>query len=429
MKQNPTRTCAVLVDLPDIVVLRADRDGPMLQVHVETGATSAGCPDCGVVAQVKERVVVKYCDLPVYGVASTLFWHKRRWRCSDSDCSKKTWTEEDRRIAAPRMAITDRAGRWATRAVGEAGRSVNDVAGTLGCDWHTVNDAVLAYGTALIEHPERFGTVTALGLDETGFVRLAPYYRTSFITSIVDVGQGQLLDIVEGRGGQGSKEWLKNRDLAWKAAITHGTLDLSSAYKAVFTAELPDATLVADPFHVVKLATSKLDETRRRVQNEMLGHRGHKDDPLYRCRRLLTKAEERLSEDGKTKLLNLLEAGDPKGDVATAWHAKEAVRELYSHQDQELAITWLDELAADLSDKIRPPEVRSLGRTLKRWRLEITAWHACHFTNGPTEAMNNLIKRIKRVAFGFTSFRNYRTRSLLYAGKPNWDLLETIRPR
>ena len=256
-----------------------------------------------------------------------------------------------------------------------------------------------------------------------------PYYRTSFITSIVDVGQGQLLDIVEGRGGQGSKEWLKNRDLAWKAAITHGTLDLSSAYKAVFTAELPDATLVADPFHVVKLATSKLDETRRRVQNETLGHRGHKDDPLYRCRRLLTKAEERLSEDGKTKLLNLLEAGDPKGDVATAWHAKEAVRELYSHQDQELAITWLDELAADLSDKIRPPEVRSLGRTLKRWRLEITAWHACHFTNGPTEAMNNLIKRIKRVAFGFTSFRNYRTRSLLYAGKPNWDLLETIRPR
>ncbi len=49
-------------------------------------------------------------DLPVYGVASTLFWHKRRWRCVDGDCAKKTWTEEDRRIAAPRMGITDRAG-------------------------------------------------------------------------------------------------------------------------------------------------------------------------------------------------------------------------------------------------------------------------------------------------------------------------------
>ena len=118
---------------------------------------------------------------------------------------------------------------------------------------------------------------------------------------------------------------------------------------------------------------------------------------------MLTMAEERLSEDGRTKLLNLLEAGDPKGEVATAWHAKEAVRELYSHQDQPLALRWLDELSADLADGMRPPEVRSLGRTLKRWRSEITAWHTCHFTNGPREAMNNLIIRVKRVAFGFTS--------------------------
>jgi len=121
VKQDPTRTCAVLVDLPDIVVLRADREGSMPTVHIETRATSTGCPDCGVFARVKERVVVKYCDLPVYGIASTLVWHKRRWKCVDGDCPKKTWTEEDRRIAAPRMGITDRAGRWATRAVGESG--------------------------------------------------------------------------------------------------------------------------------------------------------------------------------------------------------------------------------------------------------------------------------------------------------------------
>ncbi len=49
--------------------------------------------------------------------------------------------------------------------------------------------------------------------------------------------------------------------------------------------------------------------------------------------------------------------------------------------------------------------------------------------NGPTEALNNLIKRVKRAAFGFTSFRNYRIRSLLYAGKPDWALLATIKPR
>ena len=82
-----------------------------------------------------------------------------------------------------------------------------------------------------------------------------------------------------------------------------------------------DATLVADPFHVTKLANTKLDECRRRVQNETLGHRGRKSDPLYRCRRLLTKAKERLDDKDHERLTDLLRAGDPQGDVATLWQA------------------------------------------------------------------------------------------------------------
>jgi transposase len=105
------------------------------------------------------------------------------------------------------------------------------------------------------------------------------------------------------------------------------------------------------------------------------------------------------------------------------------VRELYSHADAQLATEWIEQLILDMADQTWPLEVRSLGRTLAKWRHEIIAWHHAHFTNGPTEAMNNLIKRVKRVAFGFTSFRNYRIRSLLSAGKPNWDLLATVTPR
>jgi hypothetical protein len=52
-----------------------------------------------------------------------------------------------------------------------------------------------------------------------------------------------------------------------------------------------------------------------------------------------------------------------------------------------------------------------------------------HVTNGPTEPVNNFIKRVKRATFGFASFRNYRIRSLLYAGKPNWNPLATVTPR
>jgi transposase len=70
-----------------------------------------------------------------------------------------------------------------------------------------------------------------------------------------------------------------------------------------------------------------------------------------------------------------------------------------------------------------------LGRTIVRWRDQITAWHQALVSNGPTEAVNNLIKRIMRIGFGFRQFAHYRIRVLLYAGKPNWDLLATVTPR
>jgi transposase len=81
-----------------------------------------------------------------------------------------------------------------------------------------------------------------------------------------------------------------------------------------------------------------------------------------------------------------------------------------------------------MQDRDCPPEVRQLGRTLRRWREQIAAWHDAQVSNGPTEAMNNLAKRIKRVAFGMTNFRNWRIRVLLYAGSPDWSKLPTVTP-
>jgi transposase len=429
VETDPVAMTEMLVGLPGMVVLGTAVSDDELEIHVMLEAPVAACSSCGVLARFKGWRTVVLRDRPFGDRTAALHWHKRRWRCEDVDCANGGWTEQDDRIAHPRMKLTRRAALQATEDVGRKGRTVSEVAEELGCDWHTVNDTVVAYGGALVDHPGRFAEVDALGLDETAFVREAPYYRTDFVTSIVDVGRGQLLDLVPGRGGEEPRRWLLGQDQRWRDGITWATLDLSGAYKAVFDAVLPDATQVADKFHVVKLANERVDETRRRVQQEMLGHRGRKNDPLYRARRILTMASQRLGPAGEEKLTGLLRAGDPRGDVAVAWEAKEAVRELYQHQDQTLALEWVDALADDLCDRMRPPEVRSLGRTLIRWRSEITAWHACHFTNGPTEAMNNLIKRIKRVAFGFTNFRNYRIRALLYAGKPDWSLLAGITPR
>ena len=65
---------------------------------------------------------------------------------------------------------------------------------------------------------------------------------------------------------------------------------MSGPYRKAYNRVLPNAVQVADPFHVIRLANQRLDDLRRRTQNETLGHRGRKDDPLYRIRRLLTAA-------------------------------------------------------------------------------------------------------------------------------------------
>jgi transposase len=415
--------CALLVGLPDVTVIGVGDWPGWLRILVATVFDRASC--CGRPAHrhgVREVVLV---DLPVFGRPARLVWRKQRWRCPTC---RRSWTEQRPEIASSRCAVTTRAAKWATVQVGRHGRSVAEVAADLGCDWHTVMDAVMLYGTALIDDPSRFGAVSAIGLDETLFARQGRFRTQCWSTQIVDVRRGQLLDVVPGRDAAESCRWFAEQPEAWRDGIEWATLDLSASYRSVFDTMLPDAVQVADPFHVVRLANTALDECRRRVQNETVGHRGRKTDPLYRARRRLVMARERLSDDNHQRLMGLLRTGDPRREVWFAWNAKEVVRQTYEHTDVALAKAWVDEIVRDFADADMPPEVRRLGRTIGKWRDQIVAWHRSHVSNGPTEAINNLVKRVKRTAFGFRRFQHYRIRSLLYAGKPNWALLDTITP-
>ena len=129
METDPTRALEWMIGLPVITFLGGE-DGAAgeARIHVETRASRLGCPDCGVVARVKDRSRVELVDLPLFGRPTRLVWHKRRWTCPDGDCPVGSWTEEDDRIAAPRQVLTSRAARWATAQVGRHARSVNEVA-------------------------------------------------------------------------------------------------------------------------------------------------------------------------------------------------------------------------------------------------------------------------------------------------------------
>jgi transposase len=115
VETNPIRVCELLVGLPDVTVLGVeDLPGGPIRVHVECRVPRPFCRECGTVAVVKDRPPVELADLPAFGRPARLVWRKHRWWCPDPGCGMGSWTGEDRRVAAPRLGLTDRAGRWVT---------------------------------------------------------------------------------------------------------------------------------------------------------------------------------------------------------------------------------------------------------------------------------------------------------------------------
>jgi transposase len=195
--------------------------------------------------------------------------------------------------------------------------------------------------------------------------------------------------------------------------------DLTDSYRAGLSPHLAEVRRVADPFHVVRLANRCIDQVRRRVQNQVLGHRGRKRDPLYRIRKLLLTGDERLDDRGRRRMVDGLRAGDPDGEVAAAWVAKESVRDVYLAASRTDAFELLA-FALWRCETSPVPEIRTLGNTLAKWFDEILARFDTGASNGPTEGLNLCVKKVKRAGHGFRCFEHYRLRVLLHAGGITW---------
>jgi transposase len=186
--------------------------------------------------------------------------------------------------------------------------------------------------------------------------------------------------------------------------------------------------VVVDHFHAIRLANAVVDQARRRVQQATLGHRGRKHDPLYRIRKLLLTAQEQLTQRGRVRLRAGLAAGDPDGEVAAAWQGKKLLRAVYAAASTAAARAALDRFYR-WADGVRVAELSRLARTVRAWEAEVLAFHATGgCSNGPTEAVNLLIKKVKRVGYGFRNFDNYRLRLLLHCGI-TWQTHRTVRLR
>ena len=422
--------CDVLVGLDGLHVIGVERDaGGALVITVESARTVMGCPSCGVLAHGHGRVVVGLVDAPAMGRPVRIRWRKRRWVCPDPGCPVGTFVEQDERIAAPRASLTARACRWAIEQIRREHASVNGVRRQLGTGWRTVWESIEPLLQAMADDPSRFEGVAVLGVDEHVWhhVSTKPIEDggrgPKELTGMVDLTRDEhgrtrarLLDLVPGRSGAVYKDWRTERGQAFRARVEVATLDPFHGYKNAIDDQLDDARAVLDAFHIVKLATQAVDEVRRRVQHDIHGHRGRKNDPLYRIRNILRAGEENLTDRQRARLDAAWAADERHVEVQVAWLCAQQVRSAY-HQDTPAAGRAIANKILDTFTTCPIPEIARLGKTLTRWRTEYLGYFDTGgANNGGTEAINGLIELHRRIARGFRNRDNYRLRMLLIGG-------------
>ena len=329
---------------------------------------------------------------------------------------------------APRASLTERARREICRRVGEELDTVAKVGREFGVGWACAHQAVIDYGDMLIAADERLDNTSKLGVDQHTFQHANAKRRTQMATTFVDIDRARLLDVVPGRSGQVVRDWIGAQPASWVDQIDVAAIDAFRGYATAIGDMLPDATLVIDHFHAIRLASTAVSDARRRVQQDTLGHRGRTADPLYGIRRLLLRTWANLTERGWERLRVGLAAGDPDGHVAAVWLARELLSEVYAardlaHAKRRLIVFFQHAADADV------PELTRLAHTVDRWRDEILAFHTTGgASNGPTEAVNLLIEKIRRLGHGYRNFTNYRRRLLLGCGI-EWTTVPTRRIR
>lgn len=159
----------------------------------------------------------------------------------------------------------------------------------------------------------------------------------------------RLLDLVPGRSGPAYAGWLSSRGPTFTGGVKVATLDPFRGYSNAIRDELEDAVAVLDASHVVKLGLQAMEDTRRRVQQEQLGHRGRKHDPFYKIRGALRAGAGKLTTRQLQRINTGLAVGDPDWEVTVAWWSYQQLRSAFA--------------AADLAAGKRP----TVSRSRRRW--------------------------------------------------------------
>jgi transposase len=388
---------------------------------------AACCPGCGAESsRVHETVVACPADVRRAGDPVALYWVKRRLKCGNAECPRKTFTE---RIPAvpPGARVLPRVKEQCASEVADRGVTPAEAARHAGVSWPVAHDAFAARADAVLGAPP--APVAHLGIDEhrrgrprwrtdpeTGECRLlADRWHVNFCDLSGDQG---MIGQVEGRTADDTAYWLLLAPAAWRDRVEVVAIDMCSVFLSAVRRALPKAQVAVDLFHVVQLAVKAAADVRRRATREKYGRRGREGDPEYGLKGLLSRNLENLTREQFEKILAVLDS-DPHGQqIAIAWIAKEKLRDALKlraritrsqpceRQVRDKLFTFYDWCAAH--EDI--PELLTLARTIARWEQQIVTAVLTGVTNAATESLNRIAKLEARLAYGFRNPASQRRR-------------------
>jgi len=420
----PDLTTFCCVDDLGLVVTgqRLEPDRAVLACRV--GDPDDWCHVCGCQGVVRDTVERRLAHLPLGWRPTTLIVRVRRYRCVG--CGR-VWRQDTSKAAEPRAKLSRAGLRWALEAIVVQHLTVARIAAALAVSWNTANEAVLAEGRrVLINDPARFDHVRVIGVDEHAWRHTR--HGDRYVTVIIDLtpvrdgtGPSRLLDMVEGRSKQVFQQWLADRPQAWRDRIEIVAMDGFTGYKTAAAEELPDAVEVMDPFHVVRLAGDALERCRQRVQQQTLGRRGRKNDPLFTARRTLLTGDDLLTDRQRDRLQTLFgnDHGDDHIEVEATWGVYQQIVAAYREPDKNRGKMVMNKLIGTISANVPTAlaEIGKLGRTLTKRAGDVIAYFDHPRTsNGPTEPINGRLEHLRGSALGFRNLTNYIARSLLETG-------------
>lgn len=385
-----------LLDMEHMNVKGIENLSDRLILHVEMKRRPANCPCCGMPTDtIHDYRIQTVKDSPIQGKTVHWQYRKRRYRCTN--CGKRfyeknwllpKWHRLTNRLA---LQVIQRLQEKVSRK--DLSKEFNVSESTV-CRWMNLTECGKPNDLPNVVSIDEFkGNVDG---EKFQCILTAPTEK-------------RVLDILPDCKERHIYEYLqrfKNRD-----QVQFFVSDMRKEYIAMAKHLFPNAKIVIDKFHVVRYCTWAVENVRKRVQKGL-----HPDERKYfkRSRTLLLLRKDKLKDNGKETVIRMLRFHK---DLANAYLLKE---KFYAFMTSENSLAARERLHALIlfAAAANLPEFEPLLSVLRNWTQYILNAFDCEYTNGFTEGCNNKIKVLKRIAFGYRNFANFRQRILLSFNTP-----------